>query len=98
MKLKNKTQTWKSYFGRLVYHARHSNSWATPYGRVLVLKIALVIGISICGCVNWQRLRRMHNEPSGSIIVLEAMLAAAVLLVTGFLTEIAHPRLIPADE
>ena len=68
-----------------------SNLWLTTYGRVLVLKTLLVAGISVCGYVNWQRLRRLRGEGALSTVVLEATLAGAVVIVTGFLTEIGHP-------
>jgi putative copper export protein len=76
-----------------LYVGAFSNLWTTAYGRVLLVKVALVGGISFAGYLNWQRLRRLQevDEPSAAIIVLEAALAAAVVLVTGFLTEIAHP-------
>jgi putative copper export protein len=76
-----------------LYVGTFSNLWTTGYGRVLLMKVAVVAGVSVCGYVNWQRLRRLHveDEPSGAIIVLEAALAVAVLLVTSVLTEIAHP-------
>jgi putative copper export protein len=76
-----------------IYVGAFSNLWTTAYGRVLLVKVALVGGISIAGYFNWQRLRRLHEsgEASAAIVVLEAVLAAAVVLVTGFLTEIAHP-------
>jgi len=70
-----------------------SNLWTTAYGRLLVLKGGLVGAISVCGYVNWRRLRKRHEEsPSAAlIVVLEAALAAAVVIVTGYLTEIGHP-------
>jgi len=68
-----------------------SNLWITPYGRVLLLKTMLVAGISVCGYINWRRLRRMRGEGGFSIVVLEATLAGAVVVATGFLTEIGHP-------
>jgi putative copper export protein len=70
-----------------------SNLWTTAYGRLLVLKAGLVVGISVCGYINWQRLRKLHEESASSafIVVIEAMLAAAVVIVTGYLTEIGHP-------
>ncbi len=76
-----------------LYMGAFSNLWTTAYGRVLVVKVALVGGISIAGFVNWRRLRRLHEkgEPSAAIIMLEAALAVAVVIATGFLTEIAHP-------
>jgi putative copper export protein len=76
-----------------LYVGAFSNLWTTAYGRVLLVKVGLVSAISIAGYVNWQRLRRRQeiDEPSVAIIILETALAAAVVLVTGFLTEIAHP-------
>lgn len=69
------------------------NLWMTAYGRVLMVKVGLVGAASICGYVNWRRLRREQtgDGSSTSIIVLEATLAVAVVIVTGFLTEIGHP-------
>ncbi len=69
------------------------NLWMTAYGRVLIVKVGLVVAASICGYVNWRRLRReqMGDGSSTSIIVLEATLAVGVVIVTGFLTEIGHP-------
>ncbi|MGA3236309.1 MAG: CopD family protein [Bryobacteraceae bacterium] len=70
-----------------------SNLWTTAYGRLLVLKAGLVVGISACGYVNWRHVRKLHEKSasSASIVVLEATLAAAVAIVTGYLTEIGHP-------
>jgi putative copper export protein len=74
------------------YVGNVSNLWTTAYGRLLVLKAGLVVGISVCGYVNWQRLRKLHDSASSVVIVvLEATLAAAVVIVTGYLTEIGHP-------
>ena len=76
-----------------LYVGAFSNLWTTAYGRVLLVKVALVGGIAGCGYWNWQRLRRLHveDEPSAAVIMLEAALAVAVVLVTSILTEIAHP-------
>ena len=76
-----------------LYLGALSNLWSTAYGRVLLLKSALVAGVVICGYANWQRLRRLREDAESSawIIVLEATLAATVVIVTGFLTEIGHP-------
>jgi putative copper export protein len=70
-----------------------SNLWTTTYGRFLLVKAGLVVGILVCGYLNWRRLRKLHEEssPSASIVLLETMLAAAVVIVTGYLTEIGHP-------
>jgi copper transport protein len=76
-----------------LYVGAFSNLWTTAYGRVLLVKVALAGGISIAGYFNWQRLRRLHveGETSAAIILVEAALAVAVVLVTSVLTEIAHP-------
>ena len=76
-----------------LYLGSVSNLWTTAYGRILILKVALVVGVAICGYVNWKRLRRMYDEdePSTAMVVLEVTLAAVVLIVTGFLTEMGHP-------
>jgi putative copper export protein len=76
-----------------LYVGAFANLWMTAYGRVLVLKVGLVGAASICGYVNWRHLRRWRadSESSMSIMVLEATLAIAVVIVTGYLTEIGHP-------
>jgi putative copper export protein len=70
-----------------------SNLWTTAYGCLLVIKAGLAGAIVVCGYTNWQRLRKLHGKsaPTATIIVLETMLALAVVIVTGYLTEIAHP-------
>ena len=70
-----------------------SNLWLTGYGRVLVLKVALVGAVLLCGFTNWRRLHRFRVEElsSRSIILHEVALAVAVVVVTGFLTETGHP-------
>jgi putative copper export protein len=76
-----------------LYVGAFSNLWTTAYGRILLLKVALVAAIGGCGFVNWRRLRRMipNETDSLAIVVLEALLAVAVLLVTALLTETGHP-------
>ena len=76
-----------------LYVGALSNLWTTAYGRVLLLKVALVGAIGGCGFVNWRRLKRMIPYETGSlaIIVLEAVLAITVVLATALLTETAHP-------
>jgi copper transport protein len=76
-----------------LYIGSFSNLWTTAYGRMLLVKVALVGGISACGYSNWQRLRKLHPEKLSeeTVIVLEAALAGAVVLVTALLTETGHP-------
>jgi putative copper export protein len=68
-----------------------SNLWTTPYGQILVLKVSLVLGIAVCGYVNMRRLRALAERSSWWTIALETALAAAVVIVTGYLTETGHP-------
>lgn len=77
----------------LWYVGSWTNLSTTAYGRVLLLKVGLVGTVAVCGGVNW---RRLHRSPetghaSLSIAVLESVLALAVVIVTGYLTEIGHP-------
>lgn len=62
----------------------------TPYGRLLLLKLALVAGIGGCGLVNWQRVR-WGRAPRLGWIQLEALLAVGALAVTAWLSETEHP-------
>jgi putative copper export protein len=76
-----------------LYVGAFSNLWTTAYGRILLLKVALVGAIGGCGFVNWRRLQRKIPPEAGSlaIVLLEALLTIAVVLVTALLTETAHP-------
>jgi len=74
------------------YVGASSNLWTTSYGRLLLLKVGLVAAVSVCGFINWRRLRQLNDESAPfAVVVLEAALAAAVVIVTGYLTEIGHP-------
>ena len=70
-----------------------SNLWTTGYGGTLALKIGLVACTAACGGVNWQTLRGVAapTERWRPIVAVEVALAVAVVLVTGVLTETAHP-------
>ncbi len=82
-----------------LYVGSLSNLRTSSYGWLLVLKIAFVAGVAVCGYVNWRRLSRQNGElvltgSPGSMtptIVLEVLLAGVVTLVTATLTEVAHP-------
>ena len=76
-----------------LYLGAFSNLWTTPYGRMLVVKVALVGSIAACGYSNWQRLRKSHPHKltDETLIVLEVLLSIAVVLVTALLTETGHP-------
>ena len=76
-----------------LYVGSVSNLWTSLYGRVLILKVALVGGVSVSGFTNWRRLRAGAGGRSArSTIWIETALALAVMIVTGFLTEVSHPE------
>jgi putative copper export protein len=79
----------------VLYVESWSNLWSTTYGRALMLKLALVGAIGLCGAANWKRYREnVRGEAlpgSHRIAVAEALLALAVVVVTGILTELEHP-------
>ena len=71
--------------------------WATPYGRALLLKVAVFLATGTVGAYNWRRLTPRLGEASGPGRLLcsarlELVLAAAVLLVTAVLAHLAMPR------
>jgi len=73
-----------------LYVASPDNLVATTYGRTLLLKVGLFLGILACGWMNWRRLR-IHSSGRVSTLRAELAFAAAVILVTGILTEMEHP-------
>jgi putative copper export protein len=76
----------------VLYVESWSNLWSTAYGGVLVLKLAVVGAIGLCGWTNWSRYREpARAETSHSIAVLEVTLALAAVIVTSILTELEHP-------
>ena len=72
------------------YVGAFANLWSTVYGRVLLGKVALVGGVVVCGYVNWRAIGSGRSEP-GQAAIVELMLAAAVVVATGVLTELEHP-------
>jgi putative copper resistance protein D len=74
-----------------LYVEAPSALWRTGYGRVLLLKIGLVVGIGACGFVNWRRFREPGDRSTlPSTVPLEVALACAVALATSLLTELEH--------
>lgn len=64
--------------------------WQTGYGRLLVLKVALVGGVLLLGAINWRRLSpRLGSEPGNRALrrsaTVEFLLANVVLIVTAIL-------------
>ncbi|HEX5631585.1 MAG TPA: CopD family protein, partial [Gemmatimonadales bacterium] len=78
-------------------HVRHPLlAWESTYGRVLLLKIALVAGVVAVGAVNWRRLTPQLTAPGGVARLaraarVELALAAAVFLVTAVLVATPLP-------
>lgn len=62
----------------------------SAYGLTLVAKLALVLGILVCGYANWRR-SRAREAPRMPLLRTEAALAVLVLIVTSVLTELEHP-------
>lgn len=73
-----------------LYVGAVSNLWTTEYGRILIVKLLAFCGVLGCGLANWRRVRSGH-VPAGHVLATEVTFAAAVLMVTGWLTETAHP-------
>ncbi|MBZ5556763.1 MAG: hypothetical protein LAO77_05750 [Acidobacteriia bacterium] len=73
----------------LFYVGAVENLWLTAYGRALAVKVAFVAGVAVCGYLNWRRAR--EGAAPGRPVAVELTLAAAVVIVTGILTELAHP-------
>ncbi|MQA28478.1 MAG: hypothetical protein GEU82_01390 [Luteitalea sp.] len=79
-----------SYLGAI------GNLLAVGYGRLLLLKLVLVVAVGACGFSNWRRLRlpptssRWSPLP-GNLVAAEIALAITVVLVTAVLTETEHP-------
>ena len=64
--------------------------WGTGYGRLLVLKVGLVVAVLGLGAFNWKRLTPRLTEPEGPeamrrAATVELAVATVVLLVTAIL-------------
>jgi putative copper export protein len=83
-------------FSVWLYLGAPSNLWAHPYGRTLLLKLAAVTGVALCGAMNW---RRYRGDATGDrlapdslrVVTMELLLAAFVVALTAVLTELPHP-------
>jgi putative copper export protein len=70
--------------------------WATSYGRVLLVKLAIVAAVALAGAFNWRRLgpRLGEREAASSlrrVAALEAALMQAALIATALLVRMAPP-------
>ena len=69
-----------------------SNLWLTEYGRLLSIKLVLVFAVIVFGGINWLWLhRRQADDAHPRYLLLEVILAVSVVLLTAWLSEIAHP-------
>jgi putative copper export protein len=76
-----------------LYVGAISNLWSTTYGQVLVVKVALFLTAFSCGYFNWRQLRApaMPVRDRLPIVTLEVSVGITIVLITGLLTELAHP-------
>ena len=74
-----------------IYLGAWRNLYVTEYGLVLMLKVGLVAAMGASGGINWLRLHRDAGNDVSRTVLAEAVLAVAVVVVTGWLTETAHP-------
>jgi putative copper resistance protein D len=74
----------------LQYISAPSELWRTGYGRSLSIKLMLVAAIAVCGFLNWRYWRAAGTRRRRRLELVEALLAAAVVLVTALLTELEH--------
>ncbi len=73
-----------------------SNLWVEPWGRTLLLKVVVVAGAALCGLANWRSYRHRSAADGQTLrlaplVTAELLLAGAVVLLTGVLTELPHP-------
>lgn len=78
----------------LAHVAHPLTPWTTRYGRILLLKLALVALIVVLGALNWRRMAPAASRPAGSAALrrsvwLEAIVAIGVLAVTAVLVAVS---------
>lgn len=78
-------------FAAWTYLGPVSNLWTTEYGGLLAVKLFLVLDALTLGAVNWLFIHRRHQPPPAGMPVAEVACAAAILLLTAWLTETGHP-------
>lgn len=73
-----------------------TNLWTSSYGRVLLLKLAVLSVVAATGAYNWLRVRPSLGGPEGAARIrrsstIEVMVGAVVLLVTAVLVATPTP-------
>lgn len=86
-----------------IYVGSPVNLVTSAYGRALLVKLALVGAVGLCGFVNRQRYRTVRRSsilvepwrrdqlPGLGFVFLELVVAALVIVATSVLTELEHP-------
>lgn len=70
--------------------------WTTPYGRLLVAKLLLVMTVGAAGAYNWRRLQPRSGEPGAELRLrrsagIELTAAALVIALTSILVAVPPP-------
>jgi putative copper export protein len=71
-----------------LYLGSAANVSATSYGRLLAVKAVAVAAVGACGLVNW---RKVHAGQTPWLMGIELVFGVFVVILTAFLTEMAHP-------
>jgi putative copper export protein len=83
--------TW-SYVGSV------AGLWSTSYGRALLVKVGLLVGVAALGAYNWRRVQPVLDRPEGASRLrrsggLELLLGALLLAATAVLVALPAPRI-----
>ena len=87
-------------FSAWLHLERFSNVWGTTYGRVLLLKLAVLSVVAATGAYNWLRVRPALGGPDGAARIqrsarVEVAVAIVVLLITAVLVATPTPMDMP---
>jgi putative copper export protein len=77
-------------FAAWLYLGSWAELWTTPYGRLLLAKLAVVAIVVWCGWTNWRAVKG-GRPPRREVMTVEWAAALLVLGLTGALTETEHP-------
>jgi putative copper export protein len=71
--------------------------WTTPYGKTLIVKLCVVLGVVALGAWNWRRQKpKLGDERAANSLAKSALaelaLASVVLLITAVLVSLPSPR------
>lgn len=82
----------------LAYIGSVGELWTTTYGRALLLKVAILVGVAAVGAWNWRRVRpALGSAPGASRLrrsaTIELVLGTLLLATTAVLVALPAPRL-----